>query len=97
VITTFGRDFAATNTETTRAGKPGIGRQSQAWVRTTDGWRIAAAHDWGRLVPRGLQIVTHALRAKARAVEAVPVAHGQGSDVTLLPVSSATPHAQRRS
>jgi hypothetical protein len=44
VITTFGRDFAATNTETTRAGKPGIGRQSQAWVRTAGGWRIAAAH-----------------------------------------------------
>src|SRR5262249_49588964 len=43
VITTFGRDFAATNTETTRAGKP-IGRQSQAWVRTSAGWRIAAAH-----------------------------------------------------
>jgi 1-carboxybiuret hydrolase subunit AtzH-like protein len=44
VITTFGRDFAATNTETTRAGKPGIGRQSQVWVRTAHGWRIAAAH-----------------------------------------------------
>jgi hypothetical protein len=44
VITTFGRDFAATNTETTRAGKPGVGRQSQAWVRTAQGWRIAAAH-----------------------------------------------------
>ena len=43
VITTFGRDFAATNTETTRAGKP-IGRQSQAWIRTSAGWRIAAAH-----------------------------------------------------
>lgn len=44
VITTFGRDFAATNTETTRTGKPGIGRQSQAWVRTPDGWRIVSAH-----------------------------------------------------
>jgi hypothetical protein len=44
VITTFGRDFAATSTETTRAGKPGIGRQSQVWVRTESGWRIAAAH-----------------------------------------------------
>ena len=44
VITTFGRDFAATNTETTRAGKPGIGRQSQVWIRTALGWRIAAAH-----------------------------------------------------
>ena len=44
VITTFGLDFAATNTETTRAGKPGIGRQSQVWIRTALGWRIAAAH-----------------------------------------------------
>jgi hypothetical protein len=44
VITTFGRDFAATNTETTRAGKPGIGRQSQVWIRSASGWRIAAAH-----------------------------------------------------
>lgn len=44
VITTFGRDFAATNTETTKAGKPGIGRQSQAWVRIAGGWRIVAAH-----------------------------------------------------
>ena len=44
VITTFGRDFAATNTETTKDGKPGIGRQSQVWIRTSQGWRIAAAH-----------------------------------------------------
>ncbi len=44
VITTFGRDFAATNTETTKAGKPGVGRQSQCWIRTSQGWRIAAAH-----------------------------------------------------
>jgi hypothetical protein len=44
VITTFGRDFAATNTETTKARKSGIGRQSQTWIRTSRGWRIAAAH-----------------------------------------------------
>lgn len=44
VITTFGRDFAATNTESTRRGSSGIGRQSQAWVRTPEGWRIVAAH-----------------------------------------------------
>ena len=44
VITTFGRDLAATNTETTRVGKPGVGRQSQVWIRTPRGWRIAAAH-----------------------------------------------------
>ena len=44
VITTFGRDFAATNTESTKPGQPGISRQSQCWVRTPDGWRIASAH-----------------------------------------------------
>lgn len=44
VITTFGRDFAATNTETTKPGMRGVGRQSQAWIRTPEGWRIAAAH-----------------------------------------------------
>jgi hypothetical protein len=43
VITTFGRDFAATNTETTRPGQR-VSRQSQAWIRTPQGWRIAAAH-----------------------------------------------------
>lgn len=44
VITTFGRDFAATNTETMRPGSSTIGRQSQCWVRTPDGWRIVSAH-----------------------------------------------------
>jgi hypothetical protein len=44
VITTFGRDFAATNMESVRDGQPGVGRQSQCWVRTPDGWRIASAH-----------------------------------------------------
>jgi hypothetical protein len=44
VITTFGRDLAVTNTETTRAGSRTIGRQSQTWVRIPEGWRIVAAH-----------------------------------------------------
>jgi hypothetical protein len=44
VITTFGRDFAATNTETVKVGESGISRQSQTWIRTPEGWRIAAAH-----------------------------------------------------
>src|ERR1051325_1918333 len=44
VITTFGRNFATTNTETMKTAKPGVGRQSQAWIRTSRGWRIAAAH-----------------------------------------------------
>ena len=48
VITTFGRDFAATNTESARPGLSGVSRQSQCWIRTADGWRIAAAHVSGQ-------------------------------------------------
>ena len=45
VITTFGRDFAVAATLFRRATAPGkVGRQMQTWVRTTDGWRVAAAH-----------------------------------------------------
>ena len=42
VITTFGTDFAVTNTESDHDGI--TTRQSQAWVRMTDGWRIVSAH-----------------------------------------------------
>jgi len=44
IITTFGRDFATANTEFRRAGEARIGRQSQTWVRTANGWRIVSAH-----------------------------------------------------
>lgn len=44
VITTFGRDFATASTEFRRDGMEGVGRQSQSWVRTPDGWRVVAAH-----------------------------------------------------
>ena len=44
VITTFGNDFATANTEFLRDGAARVGRQSQTWVRTPDGWRIVAAH-----------------------------------------------------
>jgi hypothetical protein len=44
VITTFGTDFAVVSTEFRRASDNAHGRQSQTWVRLTDGWRIAAAH-----------------------------------------------------
>jgi hypothetical protein len=45
VVTTYGRDFATANTEFL----PGpaaerLGRQSQTWVRMTEGWRIVNAH-----------------------------------------------------
>ena len=44
VITTYGTDFATANTEFVREGSASIGRQSQTWIRTSDGWRVAAAH-----------------------------------------------------
>jgi Protein of unknown function (DUF3225) len=44
VITTYGRDFATANTEFTRVGSARVGRQSQTWVRTAQGWRVASAH-----------------------------------------------------
>jgi hypothetical protein len=44
-ITTYGRDFATTNTLFYRDSAPGkIGRQSQTWVRFDDGWHVVAAH-----------------------------------------------------
>jgi hypothetical protein len=45
VITTYGRDFAVAATLFRRQSAPGkIGRQMQTWVRTPEGWRVAAAH-----------------------------------------------------
>jgi hypothetical protein len=45
VITTFGRDFATANTIFRRDNAPGkVGRQSQTWVRTPEGWKVVAAH-----------------------------------------------------
>jgi hypothetical protein len=44
VITTFGRDFATANIEFVRSGSDRIGRQSQAWARLPEGWRVVAAH-----------------------------------------------------
>lgn len=47
-ITTYGRDFATANVEFRREGSPSgsrqIGRQSQTWLRTPEGWRVVAAH-----------------------------------------------------
>jgi len=44
VITTYGRDFATANTEYVRDATGRIGRQSQTWMRTPDGWRVVSAH-----------------------------------------------------
>lgn len=43
-ITTFGSDFAIANVEFQRDGSDKIGRQSQTWIRTPDGWKVASAH-----------------------------------------------------
>ena len=45
VITTYGRDMAIASTLFHRPDFPGqVGRQMQTWVRTREGWRVAAAH-----------------------------------------------------
>ena len=44
MIVTYGREFATANTEFQREGSTLTGRQSHVWIRTDDGWRIAAAH-----------------------------------------------------
>lgn len=44
VVTTFGTDFATAMTEFRRVGGNKLGRQSQTWVRTVEGWRVVAAH-----------------------------------------------------
>jgi hypothetical protein len=44
-ITTYGRDVAVAATLFRRDSAPGkVGRQMQTWIRTPDGWRVAAAH-----------------------------------------------------
>lgn len=44
-IATYGNDVATASTLFYRDDFPGhLGRQQQTWVRTQDGWRVAAAH-----------------------------------------------------
>ena len=43
-ITTYGRDFATTNTEFRRKATGKTGRQSQTWIRTAEGWKVVSAH-----------------------------------------------------
>jgi len=52
VITTYGRDFATANVEFRRRGSTLTGRQSHTWIRTSEGWKIAAAHVSLLLPPR---------------------------------------------
>ena len=45
VITTYGTDCATAQTQFIRGDTPGkVGRQTQVWVRTDTGWKVAAAH-----------------------------------------------------
>lgn len=44
VITTFGSDFATAQAEFLREGAPSPGRQTQAWARFPEGWRVVSAH-----------------------------------------------------
>jgi hypothetical protein len=44
VITTFGRELAVANTEFVPHGSDVIGRQSQTWLRTDNGWKVVSAH-----------------------------------------------------
>ena len=43
-IHSFGRDVATANAEFYREGSDRRGRQSQTWVRFTDGWKVVSAH-----------------------------------------------------
>jgi hypothetical protein len=42
-VVTFGTDFAVTNQEALTPDNK-MTRQSQTWVRTSEGWRIVSAH-----------------------------------------------------
>ena len=43
-VTTYGHDFAMAHIEFERAGTARVGRQTQAWMRTPEGWRVVSAH-----------------------------------------------------
>ena len=45
MITSYGRDYAVAQTLFHRDDLPGqVGRQTQVWVKTPSGWKVAAAH-----------------------------------------------------
>ena len=43
-ITSYGDSFATAHVEFRRAGSERIGRQTQTWMKTADGWRVVSAH-----------------------------------------------------
>ncbi|WP_298289949.1 oxalurate catabolism protein HpxZ [Novosphingobium sp.] len=44
VITVYGDGFATADAEFFREGSDRRGRQSQAWVKFADGWKVVSAH-----------------------------------------------------
>jgi hypothetical protein len=44
VVTSYGDDIACVSAEFTDPATVGVGRQTQTWVRTREGWKIAVAH-----------------------------------------------------
>ncbi|NMN04352.1 MULTISPECIES: oxalurate catabolism protein HpxZ [unclassified Novosphingobium] len=43
-ITVYGENFATADAEFFREGSARRGRQSQAWVKFADGWKVVSAH-----------------------------------------------------
>lgn len=43
-ITSYGDAFATTHVEFRREGSERIGRQTQTWMKTPEGWRVVSAH-----------------------------------------------------
>ncbi|NKJ41963.1 oxalurate catabolism protein HpxZ [Novosphingobium sp. SG720] len=43
-ITVYGENFATADAEFFREGSVRRGRQSQAWVKFADGWKVVSAH-----------------------------------------------------
>ena len=43
-VVAFGEDMAVVTTTFRYPGRKAIGRQSQTWVRISEGWRIVSAH-----------------------------------------------------
>jgi len=44
VVTTYGDAFAVANIEFRRDSEARVGRKSQTWVKTPEGWRVVSAH-----------------------------------------------------
>ncbi len=44
LVSSFGPDLACVSAEFTDPTIVGVGRQTQTWVRTAEGWKIAVAH-----------------------------------------------------